>query len=132
MSSFGALAIDATSTPFDALIAASGKCIEGPPGMGFVIARKEALEASAGNCSSLALDLHDQWVYMEKKTQWRHTPLTNVVVAFDAALSNSSRKAASQRGLHATRATTRRWCLACVRALGSACFSTARSRRRSS
>jgi 2-aminoethylphosphonate-pyruvate transaminase len=86
MSSFGALPVDARDVPFDALVAASGKCIEGPPGMGFVIARREALEASAGNCSSLALDLHDQWVYMEKTTQWRYTPPTHVVVAFDAAL----------------------------------------------
>jgi len=86
MSSFGALAIDARRVPFDALVAASGKCIEGPPGMGFVIARREPLEAAAGNCSSLALDLHDQWTYMERTTQWRYTPPTHVVVAFDAAL----------------------------------------------
>ena len=87
MSSFGALAIDARAVPFDALIAASGKCIEGPPGMGFVIARRESLDASAGNCSSLALDLYDQYVYMERTTQWRYTPPTHVVVAFDAALA---------------------------------------------
>ena len=86
MSSFGALPIDAREVAFDAVIAASGKCIEGPPGMGFVIARKAALEAAAGNSSSLALDLHDQWVYLEKTTQWRYTPPTHVVVAFDAAL----------------------------------------------
>jgi len=86
MSSFGALPIDAREVSFDAVIAASGKCIEGPPGMGFVIARRSALEAAAGNSTSLALDLHDQWVYMEKTTQWRYTPPTHVVVAFDAAL----------------------------------------------
>src|SRR5690348_3682340 len=49
MSSFGAIPIDAKAMPFDALIAASGKCIEGPPGMGFVFARKSVLEQSAGN-----------------------------------------------------------------------------------
>ncbi|HVF65920.1 MAG TPA: 2-aminoethylphosphonate--pyruvate transaminase [Casimicrobiaceae bacterium] len=87
MSSFGALPIDAKAVPFDAVVAASGKCIEGPPGMGFVIARRDVLEASAGNCSSLALDLHDQWTYMERTTQWRYTPPTHVVVAFDAALA---------------------------------------------
>jgi 2-aminoethylphosphonate-pyruvate transaminase len=86
MSSFGALPIDAQSMPFDALIAASGKCIEGPPGMGFVIARKSALEGAAGNCTSLSLDLCDQWQYMEKTTQWRYTPPTHVVAAFAAAL----------------------------------------------
>ena len=86
MSSFGALPIDAEDVPFEALIAASGKCIEGPPGMGFVIVRKGALERSAGNSTSLALDLHDQWQYMEKTTQWRYTPPTHVVAAFAAAL----------------------------------------------
>ena len=86
MSSFGALPIDARTTPFDALVAASGKCVEGPPGMGFVIAREDVLAAAPGNSTSLALDLHDQWQYMEKTTQWRYTPPTHVVVAFNAAL----------------------------------------------
>ena len=53
--------IDARETPFEALVAASGKCIEGVPGMGFVIARRESLERSAGNTHSLAMDLLDQW-----------------------------------------------------------------------
>jgi 2-aminoethylphosphonate-pyruvate transaminase len=86
MSSFGALPIDARGTPFDALIAASGKCVEGPPGMGFVLVRKGLLERCAGNSTSLVLDLADQWAYMEKTTQWRFTPPTHVVVALNAAL----------------------------------------------
>jgi 2-aminoethylphosphonate-pyruvate transaminase len=86
MSSFGAIAIDARRTPFDALIAASGKCVEGPPGMGFVFARRSALERCAGHSSSLSLDLYDQWTYMEKTTQWRYTPPTHIVVALNAAL----------------------------------------------
>lgn len=86
MSSFGALAIDARTMPFDALVAATGKCIEGVPGMGFVIVKKTVLEASQGNSHSLALDLYDQYVYMQKTTQWRFTPPTHVVAAFRAAL----------------------------------------------
>ena len=86
MSSFGAIPIDAQKIPFDALIAASGKCIEGPPGMGFVFVRKTVLERCAGRSTSLALDLYDQWTYMERTTQWRYTPPTHVVVAVDAAL----------------------------------------------
>ena len=86
MSSFGALPIDARSLPFDALIAASGKCIEGPPGMGFAFVRRDVLERCAGNSTSLSLDLHDQWHYMERTTQWRFTPPTHVVVALSAAL----------------------------------------------
>ena len=86
MSSFGAIPIDAKKIPFDALIAASGKCIEGPPGMGFVFVRKTVLEQCAGRSTSLALDLYDQWTYMERTTQWRYTPPTHVVAAVDAAL----------------------------------------------
>ena len=77
MSSFGAIEIDVSKHPVDAVVAASGKCIEGPPGMGFVIARRDALEAAAGNSTSLALDLYDQWTYMEQTTQWRYTPPTH-------------------------------------------------------
>jgi len=87
MSSFGALEIDARTTPFDAVVAASGKCLEGPPGMGFVVVRREALERCEGNCHSLSLDLYDQWIYMQKTTQWRYTPPTHVVAAFDSAIA---------------------------------------------
>jgi 2-aminoethylphosphonate-pyruvate transaminase len=86
MSSFGAIEIDVAKSPIDAVIAASGKCIEGAPGMGFVIARQKLLENSQGNSHSLAMDLHDQWTYMQKTTQWRFTPPTHVVAAFRAAL----------------------------------------------
>jgi 2-aminoethylphosphonate-pyruvate transaminase len=70
----------------DAVIAASGKCIEGVPGMGFVIARRAVLEKCQGNTHSLAMDLYDQWTYMQKTTQWRFTPPTHVVAAFRVAL----------------------------------------------
>jgi len=86
MSSFGAVDIDLSKYPIDAVVAASGKCIEGAPGMGLVIARKEILEASQGNSHSLAMDLYDQWTYMQKTTQWRFTPPTHVVAAFRSAL----------------------------------------------
>ena len=86
MSSLGALPIDARTTPFDALVSASGKCLEGVPGMGFVLVRKRVLEGATGRCHSLALDLHDQYVYMQKTTQWRYTPPTHVVAALRAAL----------------------------------------------
>ncbi|OCW29484.1 2-aminoethylphosphonate--pyruvate transaminase [Pseudomonas aylmerensis] len=86
MSSFGALPIDAREVPFDALIAASGKCLEGVPGMGFVFAEKQALAAAQGNCHSLAMDLFDQHSYMVKTGQWRFTPPTHVVAALHEAL----------------------------------------------
>ena len=87
MSSFGALPIDARIVRFDALVAASGKCLEGVPGMGFVFLRKTILDACAGNSQSLAMDLHDQHVYMEKTGQWRFTPPTHVMVALAEAVT---------------------------------------------
>ena len=83
MSSFAAVPIEGA---FDALVAASGKCLEGPPGMGFALIRKTSLEKCAGNSPSLVLDLHDQWVNMEKTAQWRFTPPTVIVAALHAAL----------------------------------------------
>jgi 2-aminoethylphosphonate-pyruvate transaminase len=87
MSSFGALEIDARRIQFDALVAASGKCLEGVPGMGFVFLRKAILPACEGNSQSLAMDLYDQYVYMEKTGQWRFTPPTHVVVALHEAIA---------------------------------------------
>jgi 2-aminoethylphosphonate-pyruvate transaminase len=87
MSSFGALPIDTREVRFDALVAASGKCLEGVPGMGFVFLRKAVLEACAGNSQSLAMDLHDQHQYMDKTGQWRFTPPTHVVVALSEAVT---------------------------------------------
>ncbi|MBB1603729.1 2-aminoethylphosphonate--pyruvate transaminase [Variovorax sp. UMC13] len=87
MSSFGALEIDARKTPFDAVIAASGKCLEGVPGMGFVVVRRAVLEQCEGHCHSLSMDLYEQWTYMEKTTQWRFTPPTHVVAALDEAIA---------------------------------------------
>lgn len=87
MSSFAAIEIDARKTRFDALVAASGKCLEGVPGMGFVFIRKAVLETCAGRSPSLAMDLYDQYQYMEKTTQWRFTPPTHVVVALHEAIA---------------------------------------------
>ena len=86
MSSFGAIEIDARKLAVDAVIGASGKCLEGVPGMGFVLIRRAVLEKCEGNSPSLAMDLHDQWQYMEKTTQWRFTPPTHVVAALDEAI----------------------------------------------
>ncbi|HXV26347.1 MAG TPA: 2-aminoethylphosphonate--pyruvate transaminase [Alphaproteobacteria bacterium] len=86
MSAFGALPMEAGTVPFDALAASSNKCLEGVPGMGFVLIRKAVLEGSAGNAPSLSLDLHDQWKAMEANGQWRFTPPTHVIAAFHRAL----------------------------------------------
>ena len=86
MSAFGALPLDARAVPFTALMASSNKCLEGAPGMGFALIRRDALAASAGNAHSLSLDLHDQQQGFEQNAQWRFTPPTHVIAAFAQAL----------------------------------------------
>ena len=54
--------------------------------MGYAIIRRAAIEAAAGNAHSLSLDLHAQWKAMEGNGQWRFTPPTHVLAAFDQAL----------------------------------------------
>jgi 2-aminoethylphosphonate-pyruvate transaminase len=86
MSAFGALPLDAKAITFDAVAASSNKCIEGVPGLGFVIARTTALEKTKGNATTLVLDLHDQWANFVKTGQYRFTPPIHVIVAFHQAL----------------------------------------------
>ncbi len=86
MSAFGAIPLDAAKVPYDALMASSNKCLEGVPGMGFAIIRRSVLEGCKGHAHSLSLDLYDQWQGLEKNGQWRFTPPTHVLAAFDAAI----------------------------------------------
>jgi len=120
MSSYGAIPIDARAIRFDALVAASGKCLEGVPGMGFVIARRTALEGSAGNSRSLAMDLLDQWQYMQKTGQWRFTPPTHVVAALRAAVDQYH----VQGGLGARLARYRENCAALISGMQELGFRT--------
>jgi 2-aminoethylphosphonate-pyruvate transaminase len=87
MSSFGALPLGLGRVRFDALAASANKCLEGVPGLAFVIVREEALAASEGNAPSLGLDLFDQWQAMERTRQWRFTPPTHVLAALGQALA---------------------------------------------
>lgn len=86
MSSFGVLDPSIDHPAVDAVIAASGKCLEGLPGMGFVLMPPDVLAGCVGNCDSLSLDLCDQRSYMDRTGQWRYTPPTHVVAALREAL----------------------------------------------
>ncbi|OPH46970.1 2-aminoethylphosphonate--pyruvate transaminase [Paenibacillus ferrarius] len=87
MSSFGGIPIDMAALDIDYLISSANKCIQGVPGFGFIIARKEALSTCKGIARSLSLDLYDQWETMELGNgKWRYTSPTHTVRAFDQAL----------------------------------------------
>ena len=53
MSSFGALPLDMCALPCEAIMASSNKCLEGVPGLGFVIVGEAVLRAAAGSAHSL-------------------------------------------------------------------------------
>ncbi len=87
MSAFGALPFDLGTVPCDAVVASANKCLEGVPGIGFAVVRRSVLAEAAGNAHSLSLDLHAQWQGFEGNGQWRFTPPTHVLAAFDRALA---------------------------------------------
>jgi 2-aminoethylphosphonate-pyruvate transaminase len=117
MSAFGALPLDAKRTPFDAVAASSNKCIEGVPGLGFVLCREAALRATKGNATTLVLDLHDQWQTLAKTGQYRFTPPIHVIVAFHQALQEFWAEG-GQAGRGARYAENCRVLIAGMRAMG--------------
>ena len=83
MSSFGGIPIDIEGLGIDFLVSSANKCIQGVPGMSFVIARQSKLQTCKGVARSLSLDLYAQWEEMEKgHGKWRFTSPTHVVRAF--------------------------------------------------
>jgi 2-aminoethylphosphonate-pyruvate transaminase len=117
MSAFGALPLDAQAIGPDAIAASSNKCIEGVPGLGFVICRKAALEKTAGNATTLVLDLHDQWGNFERTGQYRFTPPIHVIVSFHQALTEFFAEG-GQPGRHKRYAENCRVLIDGMRALG--------------
>jgi 2-aminoethylphosphonate-pyruvate transaminase len=86
MSAFGALEIDASKIHYDALAASSNKCLEGVPGLGFVVCRNAALAECKGNATTLVLDLFDQAEAFARTGQYRFTPPIHVIVALGKAI----------------------------------------------
>lgn len=86
MSSFGAIPIDFPAAGIDFLISSANKCLAGVPGFSFVITRREALLRGGGQARSLSLDLADQLRGFEKNGQFRYTPPTHALLAFEQAL----------------------------------------------
>jgi 2-aminoethylphosphonate-pyruvate transaminase len=120
MSALGAIPLDVRRAPVDAVVASANKCLEGVPGVGFAIVRREALEEARGRAPSLSLDLHDQWVAMEKNGQWRFTPPTHVIAALDRALDQH----AAEGGVAGRGARYRRNCALLVDGLRALGFET--------
>ena len=104
MSSFGALPLHMVGQNIDVMVSSSNKCLEGVPGFSYVVLKRDLLEASAGACHSIVLDLFDQWRGLETNGQFRFTPPTHALVAFDQALKEHEQQGGVEgRGARYTR-----------------------------
>lgn len=109
MSSFGGIPMNLAADKIDFLISSANKCIQGVPGFAFVLARRDLLQATEGYARSLSLDLLAQWKGLDSDGQFRFTPPTHSILAFQQALeeldqeggieARSARYSANQRQL---------------------------------
>ncbi|MGN6438457.1 MAG: 2-aminoethylphosphonate--pyruvate transaminase [Agriterribacter sp.] len=86
MSSFGGVTMDMVAMHIDFLVSSSNKCIEGVPGFAFALCKKKELEKAKGQARSLSLDLYEQWAGLETNGQFRFTPPTLSIMAFQQAM----------------------------------------------
>jgi 2-aminoethylphosphonate-pyruvate transaminase len=86
MSSFAGVGMDIQSWGIDFLISSANKCIQGVPGFGFALARRDLLVEAGGRSRSVSLDLVSQWSGLEMDGQFRFTPPTHALLAFWQAL----------------------------------------------
>ena len=91
MSSFAGVPMVLRDLPVDVLMSSANKCLQGMPGVAFVIARKEPLAAAAaaGIRRSVALDLHSHVRAEDAGGQFPFTPPVQVVYALDRAIDET-------------------------------------------
>jgi 2-aminoethylphosphonate-pyruvate transaminase len=88
MSGFGALPVELRDSPGSHwLVSSSNKCVEGVPGLSFVLARSSTLASCEGRARTLSLDLYDQCKALDGDGQFRFTPPTHVILALNQAIS---------------------------------------------
>lgn len=87
IAAFGGFELDARATDVEAIMISPNKCLEGVPGLAFVIAKKDALQEGIGRSPSSVLDLSAQWAWMEEKGLFRTTYPTHVMLALGKAVA---------------------------------------------
>jgi 2-aminoethylphosphonate-pyruvate transaminase len=86
MSSLFGEPLDAAQEPIDFVTASANKCLQGIPGVSFVLARRRAVEAARGRPPrSVYLDLHNHWAQQEADNT-PFTPAVQVIHALEQAL----------------------------------------------
>jgi 2-aminoethylphosphonate-pyruvate transaminase len=86
MSSLFGERLDVTQEPLDFVMASANKCLQGVPGVAFVLARRRALEALRGRSPrSVYLDLYGHFASQERDNT-PFTPAVQVLHAMEQAL----------------------------------------------
>jgi 2-aminoethylphosphonate aminotransferase len=100
ISSYAGMPINIKEYNLEFITSTSNKCIQGMPGLAFVIAKKEALKKLEPNRRSFYLDLLSQHIYFEKTKQTQFTPPVQVIYALRKAIDEyfiETEKGRSQR-----------------------------------
>jgi 2-aminoethylphosphonate-pyruvate transaminase len=97
MSSLFGEALDVTQDGIDFVTASANKCLQGIPGVSFVLARRRALDALAGRAPrSVYLDLHGHYVSQERDNT-PFTPAVQVLHAMERALAELADEGLARR-----------------------------------
>jgi len=86
MSSFGAVPLNLAECGIDYLVSSANKCIEGIPGFGIILVKRDTLMKTEGYAQTFSLDLLAQLLRLEKDGQFRFTPPTHSLIAYHQAL----------------------------------------------
>jgi 2-aminoethylphosphonate-pyruvate transaminase len=86
MSSFGAVPFNLAECGIDYMVSSANKCVEGIPGFGIILAKRDTLLKTAGYARTYSLDLLAQLLRLEVDGQFRFTPPTHSLLAYHQAL----------------------------------------------
>src|SRR5688572_2941190 len=97
MSSYAGIPIDIKNWGAGYLISSSNKCIQGMPGMVFVIFKRQLLDQLKNQKRSFYFDLYSQYVGFEKTGQMQFTPPVQVAYALRQAIDEYFEEGESKR-----------------------------------
>lgn len=97
ISSFAGIPFNIKKIKADYIISTSNKCIQGMPGISFVICKKSELEKTQLFARSLYFDLFNQYKFLEENGQMRFTPPVQVIYALKHAITEFFEEGAENR-----------------------------------
>jgi 2-aminoethylphosphonate-pyruvate transaminase len=79
------------------IVSSSNKCLQGLPGISFIIGQIESLKQSKNQAKTYALDLYRQWNGLETTGQFLYTPPTTILMAMREAIREIQKEGVEQR-----------------------------------